>query len=104
MRARMGVGIVSLLAIQVVYAAAEPITSNPIPERIVKRGIAVEVVELARLPDSRGIRPADQDVKPAGWARINYVRAFPTAAGSSTTRAVSCTGSIRAISPTCTRI
>jgi Glucose / Sorbosone dehydrogenase len=77
MRARMGVGIVSLLAIQIVYAAAEPITSNPIPERIVKRGIAVEVVELARLPDTRGIRPADQDVKPAGWARINYVRDLP---------------------------
>jgi hypothetical protein len=77
MRARMGVGIVPLLAIQIVCAAAEPITSNPIPERIVKRGIAVEVVELARLPDTRGIRPADQDVKPAGWARINYVRDLP---------------------------
>jgi Glucose / Sorbosone dehydrogenase len=77
MRARMGVGIVSLLAIQIVYAAAEPITSNPIPERVVKRGIAVEVVELARLPDTRGIRPADQDVNPAGWARINYVRDLP---------------------------
>ena len=77
MRTRMGIGIISLLAIQIVYAAAEPITSNPIPEPIVKRGIAVEVVELARLPDTRGIRPADQDVKPAGWARINYVRDLP---------------------------
>ena len=77
MQTRMGVGIVLLLAIQTVYAAAEPITSNPIPERIVKRGIAVEVVELARLPDTRGIRPADQDVTPAGWARINYVRDLP---------------------------
>jgi Glucose / Sorbosone dehydrogenase len=77
MRARMGIGIISLLAIQSVYAAAEPITSNPIPEPIVKRGIAVEVVELARLPDTRGLRPADQDVKPAGWARVNYVRDLP---------------------------
>ena len=77
MRIRIGIGIISLLAIQIVYAAAEPITKNPIPEPIVKRGIAVEVVELARLPDSRGIRPADQDVKPAGWARINYVRDLP---------------------------
>ena len=41
MRARMGVGIVSLLAIQIGYAAA------------------------------------DQDVTPAGWARINYVRDLP---------------------------
>jgi hypothetical protein len=77
MRTRLGLGVISLLAIQIVYAAAEPITSNPIPEPIVKRGIAVEVVELARLPDTRGIRPADQDVKPAGWARINYVRDLP---------------------------
>src|SRR5262245_61789557 len=77
MRARMRIGIISLLAIQSVYAAAEPITSNPIPEPIVKRGIAVEVVELARLPDTRGLRPADQDVKPAGWARVNYVRDLP---------------------------
>ena len=77
MRTRMGIGVISLLVLQTVYAAAEPITSNPIPEPIVKRGIAVEVVELARLPDTRGIRPADQDVKPAGWARINYVRDLP---------------------------
>ena len=52
----MGIGIISLLAVQTIYAADTPITSNPIPEPIVKRGIAVEVVELARLPDSRGIR------------------------------------------------
>ena len=77
MRTRMGIGIISLLAVQTVYAADEPITSNPIPEPIVKRGIAVEVVDLARLPDTRGIRPADQDVKPAGWARVNYVRDLP---------------------------
>ena len=34
-------------------------------------------MDLARLPDTRGIRPADQDVKPAGWARVNYVRDLP---------------------------
>jgi len=73
----MGIGVISLLIVQTVYAADVPITSNPIPEPIVKRGIAVEVVELARLPDTRGIRPADQDVKPAGWARVNYVRDLP---------------------------
>src|SRR5262245_60254565 len=77
MQTRMGVGIISLLAIQIAYAAADPIKSNPIPEPIVTRGIAVQVVELARLPDTRGLRPADQDVKPAGWARVNYVRDLP---------------------------
>ena len=30
--------------------------------------------DLARLPDTRGMRPANQDVKPSGWARINNVR------------------------------
>ena len=30
-----------------------------------------------RLPDTRGIRPADQDVSPAGWARVSYVRDLP---------------------------
>ncbi len=54
-----------------------PITSNPIPEPVTKRGLAVEIGNLARLPDTRGIRPADQDVSPAGWARINYVRDLP---------------------------
>ena len=77
MRARMGIGIISLLAIQSVYAAAEPITSNPIPEPIVKRGIAVEVKDLARLPDTRGLRPAEQDVSPDAWARVSFVRDLP---------------------------
>jgi Glucose / Sorbosone dehydrogenase len=69
--------IVSLLAILAAGPVAAQITSKPVPTRIEKRGLAVEVVELARLPDTRGIRPADQDVKPAGWARINYVRDLP---------------------------
>ena len=103
MRARMGVGIVLLLAIQTVYAAAEPITSNPIPERIVKRGIAVEVVELARLPDTRGIRPADQDVTPAGWARINYVRDLPDGRRFANNSRGFLYWIIRTISRTCTR-
>ena len=58
-------------------SAEAQITSNPIPAPIEKRGLAVEITEVARLPDTRGIRPADQDVKPAGWARVNYVRDLP---------------------------
>src|SRR4030095_7602279 len=54
-----------------------PITSNPIPAPIVKRGLAVEIKDLVRLPDTRGIRPADQDVAPSGWARVSYVRDLP---------------------------
>src|SRR5229473_7551828 len=65
------------LAISIVAIAQGPITSNPIPEPIVKRGIAVEVKDLVRLPDTRGLRAADQDVAPAGWARVSYVRDLP---------------------------
>lgn len=68
---------VPLLAIVISGPALSQITSNPIPAPIEKRGLAVEIVEVARLPDSRGIRPPEQDVKPAGWARINYVRDLP---------------------------
>jgi len=69
--------IMPLLAIVVAGSVEAQITSNPIPAPIEKRGLAVEIRELARLPDTRGIRPADQDVKPAGWARVNYVRDLP---------------------------
>src|SRR5215218_5844283 len=48
--------------------------ANPIPAPIVKRGLNVEVREVVRLPDTRGLRPADQDVMPAGWARVSFVR------------------------------
>ena len=53
------------------------ITNNPIPAPIAKRGIAVEIRDLVRLPDTRGMRPADQDVSPSGWARVSYVRDLP---------------------------
>ena len=77
MRTRMWLGIITLLAVRTVCAADAPITSNPIPEPIVKRGLAVEVKDLVRLPDTRGLRPADQDVAPAAWARVSYVRDLP---------------------------
>jgi Glucose / Sorbosone dehydrogenase len=78
MRIRMGIGIISLLAVQIVAAAAEPpITKNPIPEPIVKRGIAVEIRDVARLPGTRGLRPANQDSAPTAWARVSFVRDLP---------------------------
>ncbi len=62
MRKWMWPGIITLFAVRTVCAADAPITSNPIPDPIVKRGIAVEVKDVARLPDTRGLRPPDQDV------------------------------------------
>ena len=77
MRRRMRLFMVLLLAVWAAREGVGQITSNPIPPPIVKRGLAVEVKNLVRLPDTRGIRPADQDVSPAGWARISYVRDLP---------------------------
>jgi hypothetical protein len=75
----MGMRLVIGLLLTILTAAAiqAQITSNPIPARITKRGLAVEIKELVRLPDTRGVRPADQDVTPAGWARVSYVRDLP---------------------------
>src|SRR6185503_8565779 len=50
--------------------------TDPLPP-VVKRGIAVEIRDVVRLPDTRGLRPADQDVVPAGWARVSFVRDLP---------------------------
>ena len=38
----------------------------PLPPMVEKRGLTVEIRELARLPDTRGMRPPDQDTNPAG--------------------------------------
>ena len=51
--------------------------TNPIPAPVVKRGLSVEIRDVVRLPDTRGLRPADQDVTPAGWARVSFVRDLP---------------------------
>src|SRR3981189_3550464 len=50
--------------------------SDPLPS-VVKRGLGVESRDVVRLPDTRGLRPADQDVVPAGWARVSFVRDLP---------------------------
>jgi hypothetical protein len=71
-------GLVAICAgAAIAMQVATPITENPIPEPITKRGLTVEVRDVARLPDTRGLRPADQDVTPAGWARVSYVRDLP---------------------------
>jgi glucose/arabinose dehydrogenase len=53
------------------------ISANPIPAPIEKRGITVELRDVVRLPETRGMRPPDQDVNPAGWARVSFVRDAP---------------------------
>jgi hypothetical protein len=50
--------------------------NNPLPP-VTKRGLAVEIRDVVRLPETRGLRPADQDVVPSGWARVSFVRDLP---------------------------
>ena len=68
--------IIVLLALLTVGAIHAQI-ADPLPAPIEKRGLMVEIKDIVRLPDTRGMRPADQDVNPAGWARINFVRDLP---------------------------
>src|SRR5213594_1429039 len=77
MRIRVAVASVLFLTIWTAIHLQGQITSNPIPAHIEKHGLAVEIRDVVRLPDTRGIRPADQDVSPAGWARVSYVRELP---------------------------
>jgi hypothetical protein len=68
--------IVSCAAALAAVALHAQIT-DPIPARIVKRGLSVEIKDVVRLPDTRGVRPPDQDVVPAGWARVSFIRDAP---------------------------
>ena len=63
-----------LLALAAVSLAQAPITSNPLPEPIVKKGLAAEVKDVVRLPDTRETRSADQDVSAGNYARVSYVK------------------------------
>ena len=77
MRALKPLTLATLLGLLTVTPLTGQITSNPIPEPIQKRGLAVQIKDLVRLPDTRGLRPAEQDVSPSGWARISFVRDLP---------------------------
>ncbi len=47
--------------------------SDPIPAAIVNRGLNVEIRDVTRLPDTRGMHPV-ADGSPTGWARVSFVR------------------------------
>ena len=66
-----------VLAIGIVGVLHAQITKNPLPAPIEKRGLAVEIRDLVRLPDTRALLAAGQDVNPAGWARVQFVRDLP---------------------------
>ncbi len=51
--------------------------ADPLPMSIDKRGLMVEIRDVVRLPKTLGLLHADQDVDPAGWARVSFVRDAP---------------------------
>jgi hypothetical protein len=65
------------VVVATVVAIRAQITSNPLPAPVEKRGLAVEIRDLVRLPDTRSMLAAGQDVNPAGWARVQFVRDLP---------------------------
>jgi hypothetical protein len=68
---------IAFLSLAVATVIDAQITSNPIAAPVEKRGLAVGLRDIVRLPETRGMRPPDQDVNPAGWARISFVRDLP---------------------------
>ena len=68
---------VGAVLLSAAVGAAAQITDNPLPAPVVKRGLAVEVRDVVRLPNTRSLRPVDQDVTPTGWARVSFVRDAP---------------------------
>ena len=75
---RIGIRLAAALLVAAWTASAtDAQIIDPISAPIEKRGLMVEIRDVVRLPETRGMRPADQDVTPAGWARVSYVRDLP---------------------------
>jgi len=63
-------------AVAAAVAVLSAQVTDPLPN-VEKRGLTVRIQDLVRLPKTLGLRPADQDVTPSGWARVSYVRDLP---------------------------
>src|SRR5262245_44823061 len=69
--------VILLLALVAPGPIPAQITTNPLPAPIQTKGLMVEIKDVVRLPETRGMLPVDQDVNPAGWARVSFVRDLP---------------------------
>ena len=77
MRIRTPLLIIVLLTFLHVRIGSAQITDNPLPASIEKRGLMVQIRDVVRLPKTLGRFHPDQDVNPAGWARVSFVRDAP---------------------------
>ena len=64
------------VALSIVAVHAQQL-ADPIPTPVAKRGLRVQIRDVARLPDTRALRPATEDTSPTSWARVSYVRELP---------------------------
>ena len=67
---------VVLLALLPLRAALAQIT-DPLPATVDKKGLTVQIRDVVRLPRTLGLFHPDQDVNPAGWARVSFVHDAP---------------------------
>jgi hypothetical protein len=66
-----------LVVLVIPGAAAIAQVADPLPGPVEKRGLSVRIEDVVRLPRTRGLLHASQDVDPAGWARVSFVRELP---------------------------
>jgi len=66
--------VIAAAVVMCVTLALDAQLADPIPEPIRTRGLRVEIRDVARLPDTRGLRAAAEDTAPGAWARISFVR------------------------------
>ena len=68
--------VILLLALSPVRTALAQV-DDPLPAPIEKQGLMVQIRDVVRLPRTLGLLHASQDVNPAGWARVSFVRDLP---------------------------
>lgn len=68
---------VSLVLLASGVAVCGQVTSNPLPARIVSRGLTVEVRDVMRMPDTRAGALSEREFPEPAWARVGYVRDLP---------------------------
>jgi hypothetical protein len=76
MRKRTPLLTIVLLVLSLARASDAQI-ADPLPASVEKRGLMVQIRDVVRLPRTLGHLHPDQDVNPAGWARVSFVRDAP---------------------------
>ena len=74
---RVRIPFIAFALLTIAFAFVHAQVTDPLPAPVEKRGLMVEIRDVVRLPDTRSMLKPDQDVNPAGWARVQFVRDLP---------------------------